>query len=86
MGWYEWRILEDGKILHDTRRARYDSPGIALRDALNYDAPTEAVQELHDLAHLVTALCNERRHKGLPLTELAARARQLAVRVTRLAR
>lgn len=42
MGAYEWRIIENGKTLHDTGRAdgsgmgmQYGSPEIALRDALN---------------------------------------------------
>ncbi len=47
MGWYEWRVIENGKTLHDTGRAdgyggmgmQYGSPGIALRDALNHVEP-----------------------------------------------
>lgn len=46
MAWYEWRIIENGKTLHDTGRAdgygmgtQYGSPGIALRDALNHAEP-----------------------------------------------
>lgn len=48
MGWYEWRIVDDGQVLHDsgtqanhdgTRGAMYGVAGIALRDALNHDEP-----------------------------------------------
>ena len=41
MGWYEWRILERGEVLHDTRAAGYGSASLALRDALNHDEPPE---------------------------------------------
>lgn len=41
MGWYEWRIIERGTVIHDTREMGYGSPGIALRDALNHDEPPE---------------------------------------------
>lgn len=34
MGWYEWRIVTDGKIELDTKDKGYGSPEIALRDAL----------------------------------------------------
>jgi len=34
MGWYEWRVVQDGKVLRDTKDQGYGSPGIALRDAL----------------------------------------------------
>ena len=33
-GWYEWRIMRDGRIEHDTRESGYGNPDIALRDAL----------------------------------------------------
>lgn len=39
MGWYEWRIVSRGEIIHDTCDAGYGSPALALRDALNYDEP-----------------------------------------------
>nr|WP_163503970.1 hypothetical protein [Halomonas socia] len=39
MGWWEWRMLERGAVIHDTKEAGYGSPGIALRDALNHDEP-----------------------------------------------
>lgn len=41
MGWYEWRIVENGAVSRDTGRdgagqgLGYGSPEIALRDALN---------------------------------------------------
>lgn len=34
MGWYEWRIVEHGKTLQDTKERGYGSPEFALRDAL----------------------------------------------------
>lgn len=34
MGWYEWRVIEGGKVLRDTKDQGYGSPEIALRDAL----------------------------------------------------
>lgn len=34
MGWYEWRVVQDGKVLRDTKNLGYGSAGIALRDAL----------------------------------------------------
>ncbi len=42
MGWYEWRILERGEIIHDSGRhgqsgMQYGSAAIALRDALIHD-------------------------------------------------
>lgn len=33
-GWYEWRVIEGGKVLRDTKDQGYGSPEIALRDAL----------------------------------------------------
>ncbi|WP_163650741.1 hypothetical protein [Modicisalibacter sp. 'Wilcox'] len=44
MGWYEWRIIERGDIIHDsgkhgTSGMQYGSPAIALRDALNHVEP-----------------------------------------------
>jgi hypothetical protein len=39
MGWYEWRILSRGEIVEDSGNAGYRSPTLALRDALNWDAP-----------------------------------------------
>ncbi|MBZ9540516.1 hypothetical protein [Modicisalibacter tunisiensis] len=60
MGWYEWRILERGAVIHDTRDAGYGSPGIALRDALNHDEPLHqgSAQEraLDALANLASVL------------------------------
>ena len=35
-GWYEWRIMREGKIEHDTLERGYGDPDIALRDALCY--------------------------------------------------
>lgn len=35
MGWYEWRVVEDGLVLRDTKNKLYDCAEIALRDALN---------------------------------------------------
>lgn len=46
--WFEWRIIEDARTVHDTAAVinpdgssglRYGSAGIALRDALNHDEP-----------------------------------------------
>ncbi len=37
MGAYEYRILERGEIIHDSRDAGYGSPAVALRDALIHD-------------------------------------------------
>lgn len=48
MGWYEWRIMDNGQVLYDTGTranndgapgAMYGVAGIALRDALNHDEP-----------------------------------------------
>ena len=36
---YEWRILSRGEIVEDSGNAGYGSPTLALRDALNWDAP-----------------------------------------------
>ena len=47
MGWYEWRIMRDGRIEHDTREAGYGNPDIALRDALiHVYGPPDVIQEL----------------------------------------
>ena len=35
MGWYEWRVIENGRIVHDTSAQGYGSPEVALRDALS---------------------------------------------------
>lgn len=35
MGWYEWRVVEGGAVLRDTKNKLYDCAEIALRDALN---------------------------------------------------
>lgn len=60
MGAYEWRILERGAVIHDTRDAGYGSPSIALRDALNHDEPPHqgSAQEraLDALANLAASL------------------------------
>ncbi len=32
--WYEWRVIEGGKVQRDTKDQGYGSPEIALRDAL----------------------------------------------------
>ncbi len=46
-GWYEWRIMRDGQIEHDTRQAGYGNPDIALRDALiHVYGPPDVIQEL----------------------------------------
>lgn len=42
MGWYEWRIVQGGTVLHDSGRhgsygMQYGAAGIALRDALIHD-------------------------------------------------
>ncbi len=34
---YEWRIVRHGETLYDTGNAGYESPGVALRDALIWD-------------------------------------------------
>lgn len=34
MGWYEWRIVADGRVEQDTKEQGYGSAEIALRDAL----------------------------------------------------
>ena len=49
-GWYEWRIMRDGQIEHDTRQAGYGNPDIALRDALIhvYGLPRDLDQALAD--------------------------------------
>lgn len=40
-GWYEWRILDRGAVIRDTRTAGYGAASIALRDALNHDEPPQ---------------------------------------------
>lgn len=34
MAWYEWRVMDSGKIVFDTKDLAYGNPEIALRDAL----------------------------------------------------
>jgi hypothetical protein len=37
MGWYEWRVTKpNGHVIEDSHNHQYGSPGVALRDALNY--------------------------------------------------
>jgi len=35
-GMYEWRIIDDGHVVHDTFDCQYGQAEIALRDALMY--------------------------------------------------
>lgn len=34
MGWYEWRVVEGGRVKRDTKSQGYGSAEICLRDAL----------------------------------------------------
>lgn len=58
MGWYEWRILERGAVIHDTRDAGYGSPAIALRDALNHDEPPQAASPKNRALDALVNLAN----------------------------
>jgi hypothetical protein len=35
-GWYEWRIRDGGRVIHDTSDRQYGQAEVALRDALMY--------------------------------------------------
>ena len=41
---YEWRILDRGAVIYDSREVGYTSPAVALRDAINWDLGEEPGQ------------------------------------------